>query len=806
MGAVLTQSTARLRHRRLQAVVIGGVLLLASSAATISLNILVEAQAPYDNAFKSANGAHLVLDYSGRVTKDEIASTAHAAAVTDTAGPWVVASVGFVLDPQGAGKRDGTMAVAGMVSGRARSDTSVDHVTMSAGRWWRSQGEIVLSQSQAERWGKSVGDTIELQQPLPEDKAQRPGLPQRPTQRSAAPALVTRTLKVVGLAASISTPDTSAWLSPADIVALAPGQTPAQQVLYRVAPSATTADLAGATAKITAGMPADAVVRSRTYLAAKADVDRTASIFVPILLAFSAFSLLAAAFIIANVVSGIVLTGYRDIGVMKAVGHTPAQVVAILMAEILVPATLGAVVGVGLGTIASEPILGQTARSFGLPEAFTLSAPAIAAVVAAVLVTASVAAIVPALRAGRLSVAGAISRGSMGSPSGRPGPLLRRAHDLPLRPPIRLGLAAGIAHPVRAAMTLGAVVVGVAALVFAVALNVSLHVVAQDLIRDASSPVRIELGDPSYPPTQVTAAIEGDPDTAHFVSTAQRDVSVVGIGPVPFVAYEGDSTWLGYVAIEGRWFESPGEAVAPTNFFTRTGLRVGDTTTVALNGRTVTLRLVGEIFDEADENADDLVIRGRWADLVSLEPRLAPDRWEVQPVTGVSPEDYRSRLGEATDGAANIGIVSDSATDETFLLFHGVISVLGVVLVVTSLAGVFDTVLLETRQRTRETAVLKALGMTPRAVVASVLASVVPVGVLAGIIGVPVGLALQRVVLGFMGQAASGTRVPGQAIDVLAPLALLVLGVGGLAIALVGAYLPADRAGRARIAPVLQAE
>ena len=88
----------------------------------------------------------------------------------------------------------------------------------------------------------------------------------------------------------------------------------------------------------------------------------------------------------------------------------------------------------------------------------------------------------------------------------------------------------------------------------------------------------------------------------------------------------------------------------------------------------------------------------------------------------------------------------------------------------------------------------------------SVLASVIPVGLLAGVIGVPVGLLLQRVVLTFMGQAASGTRVPAQAIDVFPPMVLVVLGAGGLAIALVGAYLPAQRAARARIAPVLQAE
>ena len=94
-------------------------------------------------------------------------------------------------------------------------------------------------------------------------------------------------------------------------------------------------------------------------------------------------------------------------------------------------------------------------------------------------------------------------------------------------------------------------------------------------------------------PAQVTAAIAADPDTGHFVSGAQRDVTIPGIGPVPFVAYGGDSTWLGYDPIKGRRLSRPGEAVAPTNFFTRTGLHVGDSTTVCLNGRTETLTFVG---------------------------------------------------------------------------------------------------------------------------------------------------------------------------------------------------------------------
>ena len=57
------------------------------------------------------------------------------------------------------------------------------------------------------------------------------------------------------------------------------------------------------------------------------------------------------------------------------------------------------------------------------------------------------------------------------------------------------------------------------------------------------------------------------------------------------------------------------------------------------------------------------MIRGQWADLRALEPAVTADRWEVRPIDGVSPDDYRSKLGDTTDAAANIGIVSDGRTD-----------------------------------------------------------------------------------------------------------------------------------------------
>jgi putative ABC transport system permease protein len=304
----------------------------------------------------------------------------------------------------------------------------------------------------------------------------------------------------------------------------------------------------------------------------------------------------------------------------------------------------------------------------------------------------------------------------------------------------------------------------------------------------------------------VDSQLAANARTDRYVAVAERDVAVPALGPIPFVAYQGDSSWIGYALIHGRWFSGPGEAVAPTNFFTQSGLHVGDQTAASLDGRSITVTLVGEIFDQARENRDDLILRGEWSDLATLAPTLSPTQWEVLPKSGVDRQAYVASLRDATNHAVDVQVVTDSSTDEGFLLFEGVISLLGAVLVAISLGGVLNTTLLETRQRTRETAVLKAIGMTPREVVGSVLASVVPAGLLAGLLGVPLGLGLQHIVLGFMGQAATKTDIPASALDVFAPPVLVALGLTGLAIAAIGAYLPAQRAARARIATVLQAE
>jgi putative ABC transport system permease protein len=119
--------------------------------------------------------------------------------------------------------------------------------------------------------------------------------------------------------------------------------------------------------------------------------------------------------------------------------------------------------------------------------------------------------------------------------------------------------------------------------------------------------------------------------------------------------------------------------------------------------------------------------------------------------------------------------------------------------------GVLNTVVLETRERVHDLGVFKALGMSPRQTIAMVLTSVGAIGLVAGLLGVPAGIALHDWILPAMGRAA-GTGIPRVDADVFHLPILVPLALGGLAIALAGALLPAGWAARTSTTRALRTE
>ena len=180
MGAVRLKTLADLRRRRLQSLGLALVLFLSTATGTLAMSILVESHAPFDHAFETANGAHLVIHYGGDVDAGRARGDRQRRdGVTASAGPWPVGD-GTLGQP-----RDGRVIAAGF-SGRSQPDASIDQVTMQAGRWWQAPGEAVLGESTARRLGKQVGDTITAHPSPSGSKSARRHPPERASSRSSA--------------------------------------------------------------------------------------------------------------------------------------------------------------------------------------------------------------------------------------------------------------------------------------------------------------------------------------------------------------------------------------------------------------------------------------------------------------------------------------------------------------------------------------------------------------------------------------------------------------------------------------------
>jgi len=119
--------------------------------------------------------------------------------------------------------------------------------------------------------------------------------------------------------------------------------------------------------------------------------------------------------------------------------------------------------------------------------------------------------------------------------------------------------------------------------------------------------------------------------------------------------------------------------------------------------------------------------------------------------------------------------------------------------------GVFNTVVLNTRERRRDLGMLKSIGMTPRQVIAMVVTSMSALGAVGGLLGIPLGIAIHSLVMPAMAHSAE-IDFPSSILDVWNMPTLALLGLAGIAIAALGALIPAGSAARLTIAEVLHNE
>ncbi|WOX22780.1 ABC transporter permease [Streptomyces solicathayae] len=593
------------------------------------------------------------------------------------------------------------------------------------------------------------------------------------------------------------------------------------QMLYRFDSAGTKEEIAAQRKKLAAAVPSAALLGSESWLDTKRAADQGAAPTIPFLIAFGVLGIVMSVIIIGSVISGAVGTGLRRIGVLKAIGFTPAEVVRAYVAQALVPAGAGIALGVGLGNVLAVPLLEDTESVYGTAS-LTVAWWVDLVVPAAALLVVALAALVPALRAGRLRTVEAIAVGRAPR-TGRGRWAHRAVGRLPLPRAVTYGLASPFAHPVRTLAMLLAVAFGTIAATFALGLTGSLNVVGEIQDPEEHAAVTVLGGVPGAnagpspagrsrqpqqtgqkpvgaDPAKMRAAIDAQPGTSSYYGKTLEDATVAGVSvPVRAALYQGDAGSGAYAMISGHWITGRGQLVVPSRFLERTGTEIGDTVRVTLRQHTASLRIVGEAFDTSDEQ---LEIHADLADF----PALRPDVFLVDVKPGVLPAEYAEKLAAVVRPLGGEVMANSSSEGEnTILILEAMAVLLTLMLVSVAGLGVLNSVVLDTRERVHDLGVCKAIGMTPRQTVSLVLASVAGIGVVGGLLGAPAGIALHGYVLPVMGHA-SDTELPPSVLQVYDTPELVLLCLAGIVIAVLGALLPAGWAARARTATALRTE
>ena len=776
MTAVLVKAFRDLRRRRLQVAVVFVTTLLAVGTGTIALTLIAQTSDPYQTAFEAQKGAHLVIDYNGRVDPGTLAATPAAIGASAFAGPYRATDMQF----QSGGHKYTVTTI-----GRDSPAGEVGQLRITGGRWPSSGNEIALTQSFADLNHVSIGDRLRVL-----------SVPQEPT------------LTVVGVVVDIDElradvgGQQHAWVIDSAFASLTTKGASFYQMDYRFASDPTSAQLQADLDTLRASVPPDSITGSINYIFARTVFHVSTEILTGVLVAFSVFALAATAAIVANLVTGIVISAYREIGIMKAVGFTPTQVIGVFVLQILVPTAAASVVGIPAAMVLSQPLLASNSQALGLAYQPSYSPVLGLLALAGALLIVTIAALLPAFRAGRLKPAIVIANAS--APRGQSGRWIRRAASMARLPqPVILGLGESAARPVRALLTLLAVVLGVATVVVALGETRTFneiysyegHLGKVDVVVAKS---------PALADADATRLIDSQPETRRVVAQASANITAQGIAdPVNTLTFRGDSAELGFLLTSGRWFSGPGEVVANGGFLQDAHLKVGDIFTGTADGASLSLRIVGVVYDFSSGPGGHILMLD-WSTISAAVPDLSPSSYMVTLKPGSNVDAYVRRLSAAQPDLLDVQVASTGNTSFLSVIAVVLLAIAGLIALI-AIAGVFNTVLLNTRERLRDTATLKTLGMSPRQMIAMVATSGGFLALVGGLIAVPAGVAVYRVLFDQL-SALGGNTTPPAFYDVFATWELIVIPVMGVLVAVAAAAIPGRWAARTNVVEVLHAE
>ena len=391
---------------------------------------------------------------------------------------------------------------------------------------------------------------------------------------------------------------------------------------------------------------------------------------------------------------------------------------------------------------------------------------------------------------------------------------------------IRVALASVRGNVVRLALTALAVVLGVAFVAGSFVLTDSIDAAFTNLLTEANEGTDVYVnpedvieqnvttaqpgGGPALPDDLVdeVAAVDG---VAEAVGSVEGSAQVIGpdgepvggMGPPTLAFSWSGPDEAGPLTLQGgREARGPDELTIDAGTADTTGYAVGDTVPVLLSDGIRDFDLVGITGFGAEDNllgativtfdlATAQEVLGREGEVTSIAVSAEP---------GVEADVLRDRIDDALgEAAAEVVTAEDQQAQDqaeitqglsfiniALLAFAGIALFVGVFLIVNTFSIIVA-------QRTREFALLRAVGASARQVQLAVVVEALAVGLVAGVLGLAAGIGLSELMRAIFGAIGFGFPDGGLVVEARTIVVSLVL---ALVVTAVAAVLPARRASR----------
>ncbi len=577
----------------------------------------------------------------------------------------------------------------------------------------------------------------------------------------------------------------------------------------------------------------------------------------------AAITLFAAAIMILNTMAMTVVERIRELGLFRAAGASQGQVARIVGSQALLlgvaGSALGIVLGVGLASVAASwlratgrlaiegpvitgwSLLAGLAAGVGVTLVASIEPARRAAGVSPVAVLRVRADLRPLFRAHtRWLVAVVVVIGAVAvllAPGGATDlgvPLraiavymlllvavlltppvlapLARLVGLPfaalLRLEERLARASIRRDPSRTALTVGALVVGLAMVVAlssvagtarASATAWLSDVVPGDEVLTAIAPAPVGDGGIDQQLSTIDGVQLATPLASFDLAYAGTRLDAVAIRGADFLSDGRLDFTAGDRAAALTAIDAGGAAILPAARAARLGVGLGDTMAVATSQGLVNLKVVGLVARSFPGRTGDAVLVG-WDDAVAKFGVAGADAFAVRYAPGRQADaqpQVDALARELALTAAPISAVAGAVGDALDRLF-GLLDLLALAAVVIAALGIVNTLSMNAIERVREIGMLRAAGMSRSQVWRSVLVEAGILGAIGGLVGSVAGVLVGLLLGGGAGSADPAAAIPWPTVGLA-----LVLGV---ALAMLAAAQPARMASRVSIVAAVRGE